>query len=219
LTVDLALPIPVLSPFFAIDDMTTITLTLLDQAELLQLALNASRAGDSATAIGYLKEAVSRPDAGGIAHYLLGAEYAQIGMYQRAAGEMEAALALEPGLSMARLQLGLLWLGAGDGDRAQAVMAPLEELASGDPLRLFGAGLRHLAADRLAEARACLQEGIGCNSANAALNGDMGKIVDQLDAMMAPGQADTPGAGAGADGVADGMRHLLLSAYTGKSSP
>jgi tetratricopeptide (TPR) repeat protein len=198
--------------------MTTTALTLLDQAELLQLALNASRADDSATAIACLKEAVSRPDASGIAHYVLGAEYAQIGMYERAAGEMEAALALEPALSIARLQLGLLWLGAGAGDRAEAVLAALDELASGDPLRLFGQGLRHLVADQLADARACLLEGMSRNAANAALNGDMRKIVDQLESMAAPGQADAADAEGAAAGAGAGLHHLLLSAYTGNTS-
>ncbi|MES2347551.1 MAG: hypothetical protein V4641_08265, partial [Pseudomonadota bacterium] len=83
--------------------MTPNTLALLDQAELQQLALNASAANDSASAIAYWKEAVSRADATAQARYLLGAEYAQIKMYDRAIGEMEAAVALDPALSIARL--------------------------------------------------------------------------------------------------------------------
>lgn len=206
--------------------MTSTTLSLLDQAELMQLALNASAANDSGATLGYLKEAVSRPDASGIAHYLLGAEYAQIKMYQRAVGEMEAALALDPALSIARLQLGLLWLTGGGAEQAAVVLAPLDDLAAGDALRLFGRGLRHMIAEELADAMDCLREGIRANHSNAPLNMDMQRIVDELGriqagaapaaAPLAPeqAQAEEP-----APEVSDSARHLFLSAYTGNTAP
>ncbi|ATQ74333.1 hypothetical protein CR152_07280 [Massilia violaceinigra] len=204
---------------------------MLDQAELMQLALNASGADDSGAALGYLKEAVSRPDASGIAHYLLGAEYAQIKMYERAVGEMEAALALDPTLSIARLQLGLLWLTGGGVEQAALVFAPLDELAAGDPLRLFGRGLRHMIGEELADARACLQEGIRANLSNAPLNVDMQRIVNELERIEAGQPAGMP-AGAvvpaaepaeqpeeQAEEAAGGAHHLFLSAYTGNTAP
>lgn len=201
--------------------MTTMTLSLLDQAELLQLALNASAADDSGTAIAYLKEAVSRPDATSVAHYILGAEYAQIKMYDRAAGEMEAALALDPALSIARLQLGLLWLTSGAGEKAMTVFGPLSELAEGDPLRLFGQGLSHLARDEFADARALLEAGIAANTANPPLNADMQRMIGEIDALAASaaagGQAQA-GANADADAPAEEAHHMLLSAYTGNTS-
>ena len=90
--------------------MSNSILAGLDQAERMQLALQAGAANEAGSAIAYLKEAVARPDATAQAHYLLGAEYAQLGMFDRAAGEMEAALALDQTLYTARLQLGLLCL-------------------------------------------------------------------------------------------------------------
>ena len=198
--------------------MTTMTLSMLDQAELLQLALNASAADDSGTAIAYLKEAVSRPDGTSVAHYILGAEYAQIKMYERAAGEMEAALALDPALSIARLQLGLLWLTGGAGDKALAVFGPLAELPVTDPLRLFGQGLSHLARDEFADARAALEAGIVLNTVNLPLNGDMQRMIGEIDALVAnvtpAGQA---AAEAAPETAPEDAHRMLLSAYTGNT--
>lgn len=202
--------------------MTTMTLSLLDQAELLQLALNASAADDSGTAIAYLKEAVSRPDSTSVAHYILGAEYAQNKMYDRAVGEMEAALALDPALSIARLQLGLLWLTGGAAEQALTVFGPLSELAEDDPLHLFGQGLCHLARDEFADARALLVAGIAANTVNPPLNADMQRMIDEIDALA----AGASGSGAGApqaqaapdaEAPAEDAHRMLLSAYTGNT--
>jgi tetratricopeptide (TPR) repeat protein len=191
--------------------MITSTFALLDQAELLQLALNASAANDSASTIAYLKESVSRTDATATAHYLLGAEYAQIKMYERAIGEMEAAIALDPALSIARLQLGLLWLGANNNVRAADVLRALDELGESDPLRLFGAGLQQLIGEQLAEALQSLGAGVAMNTSNEALNGDMRSIMRQIEQVMAGSGAPVPEAAA----AADDSQHILLSAYTG----
>lgn len=197
--------------------MTSMTLSLLDQAELLQLALNASAADDSGTAIAYLKEAVSRPDATSAAHYILGAEYAQIKMYERAAGELEAALALDPALAIARLQLGLLWLTGGNGDQAQLVLGPLAELPETDALRMFGAALCHLANDELGQARELLLAGIAANTQNAPLNGDMQRMIEQIDLSNAPVATEEAAPAAEPEVVAEDAHRLLLSAYTGNT--
>ncbi|WP_426104809.1 hypothetical protein [Massilia sp. TSP1-1-2] len=194
----------------------TADLATLDQDELFQLAVNASQGGDSASAIACLKQAVARDDATAKAHYLLGAEYAQIRMYERAVELMASALALDPTLSVARLQLGLLWLAAADTDRAASVLAPLAELPEGEPLRYFGAGLCHLIGDRIAEARAHLELGIARNTAILPLNVDMRRILDEM-ARLAAGQGAAAADSTKAHESEDG-RHILLSAYTGNTS-
>ncbi|NIA55053.1 hypothetical protein HAV22_15560 [Massilia sp. TW-1] len=197
--------------------MTTTTLSMLDQAELLQLALNASAADDSGTAIAYLKEAVSRPDATSAAHYVLGAEYAQIKMYDRAVGEMEAALALDPALSIARLQLGLLWLTNGAAEQALTVFGPLADLAEDDPLRLFGIGLCHLIRDEFADARALLAAGIAANTTNLPLNGDMQQMIGAIDAHLAGAAAAPLAQAAEPEAAPEDAHRMLLSAYTGNT--
>lgn len=189
-------------------------LSLLDQTELLRLALEANRSGADGNAMAYLKEAVSRPDATGSAHFLLGAEYAQIKLYDRAVNEMEAALALDPGLSIARLQLGLLWLTSGAAERSQQVLAPLSDLAESDPLRLFGEGLCALIRDEFDETVRLLEQGIARNRDNDALNGDMRRLLDELALARKAGQAEAPPQPA----ATEEFPHLLLSAYTGKTS-
>ena len=189
------------------DIMTNDTLAKLDQAELFKLALHATGSGDSGAAIAYLKEAVERPDATAMAHYLLGAEYAQIGMFDRATDHMEAAIALAPALAIARLQLGLLWLGANQLERGVEVLTVLQELSEHDPLRHFGSGLLQLAQGDAAAARQSLRSGMALNTANAALNADMQRIVEKIEQSGAvPAELEAE---------AEGGQHVLLSAYTG----
>lgn len=196
------------------------TLSNLDQAELHQLAINASASGDDGAAIVYFKEAASRPDASGTTRFLLGAHYAQIGMYDRASGEMESALALDPGLSIARLQLGLLWLTNGNADRAVTVLSPLQELPDSDSLRLFGHGLTLLAQDQLPDASAALAKGIELNHTNRALNKDMQMFIDDIAKVIneTPARSFVIAPSAPVEEVVEDNpyhRHLLMSAYGG----
>lgn len=199
--------------------MTTAILATLDQSELFQLALKAGSGGDSGSAIAYLKEAVSRPDATAQAHYMLGAEYAQIQLYERAIGELEAALALDPALATARLQLGLLWLGADNGQRAADVLQLLVEPGVPETLQHFGAGLLQLLSGDLGQARQSLQQGVALNIVNPALNADMQSILGEIERRMAGGVPTAPAAPAPDIEPEDGgQRHVLLSAYAGNGS-
>jgi tetratricopeptide (TPR) repeat protein len=201
--------------------MTINTFARLDQAELLQLGVQASAANDGGSAIAYLKEAASRPDATAYAHYMLGAEYAQIALYERAANAMEAALALDPALTIARFQLGLLWLTIGDNARADLVLGPLAELPESDPLNRYAAGLQHLVHARPQECQRCLAEGLALNTGNAALNEDMQRMLAHFQgqtAAVAPAAPPQPESAPDDAAVAAEIaaRHVLISAYTGK---
>ncbi|HYD61570.1 MAG TPA: tetratricopeptide repeat protein [Noviherbaspirillum sp.] len=194
--------------------MITTPLAILDQAELLQLALNASSNNDSGTAIIYLKEAVSRSDATGKAHFILGAEYAQIRMYDRALTELEAAIALDPTLSIARFQLGLLWLTSDAPDKALDILRPLDELTSANALSHFARGLICLINNEFTDALQSLQEGIQRNTENPALNQDMQKIVDELHKL--PSENYREGEAGASENTS--AHHIFLSAYTGKEN-
>lgn len=183
----------------------TPSLAVLDQTTLLQRAADAGAGQDAAAALAYLQEAVSRADAGAAAHFLLGAEYAQTGLYERAVTHMEAAVARDPALAVARLQLGLLLLSCGAAARAWDCLQPLQERGGDDALALFGQGLSHLIQDRLADAAHCLRLGMACNDGNAALNADMQKIVAAIG-RLAPD-----------DAVPD-ARHILLAVYAGNGN-
>jgi tetratricopeptide (TPR) repeat protein len=155
-------------------------LATLDQEELLQLAVNASSESDSASAIVYLKEAILRADATAMANYLLGAEYSQIRMYDRAVEAMTRALTIDPAFGFARLQLGLLWLTARAADRAEDVLAPLVDLPESDALRHFGAGLCDLIHERTDQAGMHIERGIALNASNPGLSADMRTILDEM---------------------------------------
>jgi tetratricopeptide (TPR) repeat protein len=193
--------------------MTILANKNFDQAELLQLALDASRNNNAGAAISYLKEAVSREDATATAHYLLGGEYAQIQMYERAIEQMEAAIALTPSLDIARFQLGLLWLTSGNGENAQTVLAPLQEIPEDNALHYFGKGLIHLIHDQFSDCVQCLNKGIELNTDNIPLSGDMNRILEEIAKMDLE---NTEKQEKEADAENSDSQHVLLSAYSGR---
>lgn len=164
----------------------------LDAEELKFLAIQASRNSDAQHALLYLKHAMQQQPGDGELLYLLAAEHAQLGMYERAAEEMTAALNLKPDMHTARLQLGLLHLTAGRGDAALSVLRPLVGLGSESCFSHFATGLEHLVMDQFPACRAALERGISLNQENQALNADMQKIID---ALPAPEEPDTSDAG------------------------
>lgn len=194
--------------------MTNANLAALNQDELFQAALSASAGGDGDRAIACLTEAAGRPDATAMAHYLLGAEHAQVQQYDKASAAMEAALALDPALHVARLQLGMLYLGARDEVRGGEALAPLERLDGFHPLRHFAEGLLLLTRGEPAAALAALEEGIGLNFDLPALNEDMRRVAREIVQQGLAAAADTRPEPTAVPVVEEGAQHVLLSAYT-----
>ncbi|MFB9240277.1 hypothetical protein IV454_23860 [Massilia antarctica] len=202
--------------------MTAASFSTLDQSELIHLALEADRLGNSGASLTYLKEAVARPDATAPAHLLLGAGYAQLQMYDRAAAEMESALAVDPSFAIARFQLGLLQLTSGDAERAMSTLLPLQELGEQHALNQFGSGLIHLMRNEFADTLACMSKGMALNTDNPALNTDMQLIVDKVNALppetlaAAAQAAAAPAEAAETPPVPDDQvaNPIFLSAYT-----
>jgi tetratricopeptide (TPR) repeat protein len=191
----------------------TASIAIITQTELLQLALDADKNNNRGVALSYLKEAVSRPDATAAAHFMLGAEYAQIQMYDRAIAEMESALKVDPSLSLARIQLGLLLLGAGAVAQAVAQLTPLAALPETNPLHCFGRGLLSLAHEDFNTAMGFLIQGISINTSNAPLNTDMQRLIDDISKL--PPEVLHPKTGQDALPSDPSARHIFLSAYTG----
>lgn len=159
----------------------------LDSEELLHLALVASQADRHDHAIALLKQAWQRsPDNANIV-YCLGAEHAQIGMYERAIAEMAHAVELDPSLDAARLQLGLLCLSCGLSDRGVSELQPLASRESQEPddcYRHFAQALLALVEDRLPECAASLERGLALNRANPALSDDMHRLQQSVRQQM-----------------------------------
>jgi tetratricopeptide (TPR) repeat protein len=123
--------------------------------------------------------------------YLLGAELAQQGHYDDAATALTSAIAIDPSLHTARLQLGLLYLTMEQTERSMAVLAKLDELPEDNALRHFKAGLQALASDQLDVCAAALRRGIALNAANAALNKDMARIQARIEELQST-KAEAP---------------------------
>lgn len=165
-------------------NMKTATRETLDVDELFQLALRASQADRHEDALSYLKRALALDPDNGKIHYMLGAEHAQIGLYDRAVQDMARAVELDPELHTAQFQLGLLHITAQRVAEAEAAWKPLDKLGKQHPLYLFKAGMLHLARDEFSACVQCLREGIKLNTGNLALNNDMQRILNDAEALL-----------------------------------
>lgn len=175
----------------------------LTQEELLHLAIEASRRGDHGSAISYLKDGITRFPQDAKLAYLIGAEYAQIGLYEQAESEMARSIQLDPMLFTACFQLGLLQLSQGKLEAAKATWQGLEKLPADNALQLFRSGLLQLAEDQYPQARTLLQQGIAANTFSPELNHDMGNVLASMpDAGAEEGTKPSPTA-----------EHVWLSAY------
>lgn len=184
----------------------------LDTDELLHLAWTAGDRGQTDQAIALLKQAVDEAPEDARAHYMLGAEYAQIGMFDRATTQMQAAVALDPELHAARFQLGLLHLSSRQVEAAQLTWEPLDRLGPGHAYVQFRNGLLHLARDEFADSVRCLKDGLAANDFNAPLNVDMQRIHDKIGPLLDQQQGAAPPGEPGPD--AEGRDHLFINAYT-----
>ncbi|MFT7724445.1 MAG: hypothetical protein QM788_16715 [Roseateles sp.] len=222
-------------PVMSIDSLTKLT-----QTELLALALEASRRDDAGHALAYLKEAAGRADASAHALFMLGSEYAQLGLAAEAKASMARAVELGPDFPLARFQLGMLHVTSGEVEAAKAAWAPLASLGTLHPQAYLAAlhrGMLHLVADEFDAAVQALSEGVEQNHDNPPLNGDMRRVIDAIQhlpgrdgatsaAVEAP--APVPGSAVAAkpeDAVVSGAEaglepeHLFISAYTHRGKP
>ena len=198
----------------------------LDADELFHLAMKASEAGDRDKTIIYLKRSIAlQPQAKSI--YILAAEYAELGMMQRAIEGMERAVELEPTLWTARFQLGLLYLSQGLIQEAKNAWEPLIELGTEAYLHHFALGCIQLIQEKTEDALESFATGMELNDDNPALNRDILNIVNSVVAAEpqdANGQtsrrpaapqdvADNEEIERLAEEDFDGKRHLLLSKY------
>jgi tetratricopeptide (TPR) repeat protein len=151
----------------------------LDPQERLHLALEASRKGNRDQAIEHLKAAIAEDESLGPAHFMLGAQYADLGMADRAEACMLRSLELAPDLHIARLQLGTLLLMQGRPE-AKDELAPLMTLPSDDELRCFAEALTHLIDEATPAAIEALERGLACPSANPDIQDQMKALLEKL---------------------------------------
>jgi tetratricopeptide (TPR) repeat protein len=180
----------------------------LDAEELLHLGMHATQNDDPLQAIECLKRCVELDPVNSRATFLLGALYAQIGLFDRAKATLDAAVALDPHEHTAVFQLGLLHLTSGDVGKAETAWHGLDTLAEDHFLQLFRRGLLALAGDDFHVSAELLGRGIAANTLNEPLNNDMRALRASAEAAAQRG-----GATVSADSVPAGDGHHLLGAY------
>ena len=139
----------------------------LDNEELLRLSLDAINRGADADSLVLLKTLLEREPDNANAHYLLAAQHAQLGMFDRAEQGFRAVAARAPQLPTARFQLAQLLIMKGAQDEARAVLAPLRTQA--DALGAYARALDAVAADDAAKASEELEKGLEMAQDNPAL--------------------------------------------------
>ena len=184
--------------------------TMLDADELLHFAIKASRSNENEKAILYLKHALALDPANAKIHYFLGAQHAEIGMYDRAIADMSKAVSIDSSLDTAHFQLGLLYATSGRIAEAASAWKALDKLGEKHALYLFKSGLIHLASDEFAEAQKYLTQGIELNKANPDLNKDMLKILHNVQTAI---ENATPARTDGGGTKSTGGNNIFLAAY------
>lgn len=165
----------------------------LDNEELLRLALDAIHHGRDADSLVMLKTLLERDPQHVHAQYLLAAQHAQLGMFERAEAGFRAAVAGAPELAIARFQLGQLLVMKGAAGEAAEVLSPLD--AREDALAAYARGLLAAANDDAPAALRELDQGLALPQEIPALAGDMQRLRDRLGAHGAGGAAAEAGAG------------------------
>jgi tetratricopeptide (TPR) repeat protein len=182
---------------------------VLDAEELLHLALHATKNNDPQAAIEHLKGCLEQQPANAKALYLLGALYAQIGMYPRAKEFLQQAVSLDPHEYTAVFQLGLLHLTSGEIEAARTAWRALDTLEADHYFQLFKSGMLALVEDRFDDCVDLIERGIRANLVNEALNSDMLRIkVSAEVALRGSENAESPD-----EQSMRAANHLVLSGY------
>lgn len=184
-------------------------MTKFDAQELFHLGMKASKENDQDTAISYYKQSIElEPKAE--TRYLLAAEYASLGMYERAIEVMKQATQENPQLWTAYIQIGMLYLVTGNPSEVHPSVAPLLALPDDDnALKLFAQGLSAVADNNAPAAVQFLEQGILLNKENAPLNGDMQQLIQQIK----PDNNDDAGPDIQEEGLDDATSQFLISKY------
>ncbi|ATE71070.1 hypothetical protein [Lysobacter capsici] len=155
----------------------------LDNEELLRLALDAINNGRDADSLVMLKTLLERDPKHVHAQYLLAAQHAQLGMFERAEAGFRAAVAGAPDLAIARFQLGQLLVMKGTIEEATQMLAPLAD--RGDALAAYARALVAAANEDAPTAVRELDQGLALPQEIPALAGDMQRLRDRLSVQGA----------------------------------
>lgn len=181
------------------------TYAILDNDELLRLALDAMNTGRDAESVVMLKTLTERDPGNAYGHYLLAAQHAQMGLIDRA--EMGFRTAVNSGLEIpaARFQLGQLLLLKGENGEARQVLSGLQTEA-GNALGDYAKALMALAEEDVVVGIGHLRNGLQQHQEIPALADDMRRLLASLEAQANEAEST-------AESTALAGASLLLSNY------
>lgn len=114
---------------------------MLDSEEYLHLAIHATQTNQHHAALEYLHKSLELSPENPIAIFLLSAEYAELGLYNRAIAGMEKTIELDPNIEMAFYQLALLYMQQGLVEKCPPLWEHLKEESQEACVRLFSEGM------------------------------------------------------------------------------
>lgn len=160
----------------------------LDNEELLRLVLDAINGNRDAEAMSMLKLMLSRDPMHLHATYLLAAQHAQIGMFDRAEAGMRTVVERSPEFSIARFQLGQMLVMKGAAGESREILSPL--FTGEDALSAYARGMAALSAEDVDSALHELESGLALPQEIPALAADMRRLHDNL-VQTRTGEAST----------------------------
>ena len=174
----------------------------LDEQELFHLALKDSGAQRHDLAIEKLKTLLGMAPHHAMAHHLLAAEHAEIGMLPRAVEGFSKALELDPQMHVARFQLGLAHYAQGLISEARQAWAGLEDLGVDHPFVLYPQGLLQIGEQQYSAGIVTLEKALTAEPNIPSLRVDIQRSIEKARSRMADSTQ-----------TASSASHLLASRY------
>lgn len=156
---------------------------MLDADEYVHLAMKISEVGSHHSALEYLYKALEKDPEHIQARYLLAAEHAELGLFDRAAGGIKAVLEAAPGMDIARFQLGLLELQLENAESAREHFSTLT--LSESSLSDFSKAYVMLIDNNFQGAAESLKAGLS-TCENSALVADMARVLASIEETASP---------------------------------
>jgi Flp pilus assembly protein TadD len=153
---------------------------ILDSEELLHLAMESNNKNDTEAAIKHLKSALKLSPESAEVNFMLGAIYADLGMFDRAEVSLKEAIAYKADFEAAQFQLGLLYIVNSQIDNASSAWEALDSKGEENPYYLFKCGLLKLANDEFDKSIEYISKGLENNNDNAPLNNNMNRILNDI---------------------------------------
>ncbi|MDB5874630.1 MAG: Tetratricopeptide domain protein [Ramlibacter sp.] len=183
------------------------------ESALLSAGLAASHANNSEQALHMFHEASMVSPANPVPHFLIGSEYASLGLSDKAEAALASAVVLAPRFHVARYQLGLLQLSGGRASVGLVTWEPLFQLEEADALVHFVRGFAAVVADDIHSARRHFESGLPRGQDNPALCEDVRRVMATLDQRAVQESNNAPAASGSGMANAAASIHVLVSNY------